>query len=496
MNSSNEKQYINIETNGAHINFVFKPTATTVWTWNTELKALVGVCGEKTYFMGTSSTFKTFGMMEVSEASTSYVGQLYIYVQGNEETDSDSTQKEIDLSKYDLISIAQAIEIANAAGSTATTERYYIYGTIKEIKDATYGSMTITDGTNEIYVYGSYDADGVNRYSDLSSKPKKGDQVVISANLCVFDGAPEVKAGWIQEFASAPKENIDLPASGSEITIAQALQIAEQVGEDVTTDRWIIKGTVKTVVNPLYGEMYITDGTDEIYVYGTYSADGVTRYSDMTEKPVAGDLIVLSINLNVHSGAAQAKSGWIQSFEHQAPQINEADYVEKTIAQSRSVEIGSKVKVTGIVSVITYANGRIPDGVIIVDGESSIYVYGRDVAGQVVVGNTITVAAELDHFVAENEKTHANTHGYMGAIQLTNCYLLDNDKTVSTVDLSWAAESTVKEIIDTPYSEPITSLIVKSTAIIVKDEQKGYTNYYIKDLDNKQIIWLPLRCKS
>ena len=89
------------------------------------------------------------------------------------------------------------------------------------------------------------------------------------------------------------KEEVVLPPAGSEITIAQALEIAEAVGETGTENKYLITGTIKTVTNPQYGEMYITDGENELYIYGTYSADGVKRYSELTEKPVKGDTVTL-----------------------------------------------------------------------------------------------------------------------------------------------------------------------------------------------------------
>ena len=162
----------------------------------------------------------------------------------------------IDLSKYELTSIPKAIEIANAVGENKTTERYYIYGIIKSLNPQ-YGEMTITDGTNEIYVYGTYSADGETKFSELTEQPAVGDEIVIYANLCTYKGKPEVHSGWIQEFKSQPKPEMTLPIAGTEISIAKAIEIAKYVGENATTDRWIIKATVKTVSNPQFGEMTI-----------------------------------------------------------------------------------------------------------------------------------------------------------------------------------------------------------------------------------------------
>ena len=408
----------------------------------------------------------------------------------------EKTPEGIDLSKYDLITIERAIEIAQANGEDKNDDRYYIYGTVKSIDNASYGQMTITDGTHELMVYGTYDKDGGKRYSELDEKPVAGDAIVLYGNLCTYKGTPEVYSGWIQEFMAQPKPEVTLPAAGSEITIAQAIAIAEAAGDTATVDRWIIKATVKSVVNPTYGEMYITDGTNELYVYGTYDKDGVKRYSELTERPVAGDSITLSVNLSVFNGTPQVKAGWIQEFTHNAPSINPADYTVSTLTDAREAAKGAKVKVTGVVASITNANGYVPDGVIIVDGDSSIYVYGRDVAGQVAVGNKITVCGEKDYFIAENETTFATLHGYAGACQLTNTFLMENDKKTNVIDLSFAEEMTVKQLMDTSFGDNVTSLVVKSTAIIHKDEQKGYTNYYINDLDGVTGSYVYTKCNG
>ena len=61
--------------------------------------------------------------------------------------------------------------------------------------------------------------------------------------------------------------------------------------------------------------------------------------------------------------------------------------------KAREAAEGTKVKVTGVVARITYANGMVPSGVILVDGTSSIYVYDSNVAGRVSIGNEISVLA-------------------------------------------------------------------------------------------------------
>ena len=267
------------------------------------------------------------------------------------------------------------------------------------------------------------------------------------------------------------------------ISIEEALTLATQAGSSGTSERYYIYGRIETVSDPTYGEMTITDGTHSIYVYGTYGSDGEARYSELDEKPVAGDDVVIYALLSTYNDSPQVKSGWIMDFVHNEPEINIEDYQETTILNARSVSKGAKVKLTGVVATITYADGMIPNGVYLVDETSSIYVYGQDLAGQVKKGNTITVAGEKDYWILESEQGNAKKFGYGGCNQISNPILLENDKGTTDFNKSWIEESTVKEILNTPFSEDITTKIYKVNAFINKVEGSGFTNYYINDID-------------
>ena len=152
------------------------------------------------------------------------------------------------------------------------------------------------------------------------------------------------------------------------ITIAEAIEIAKAETSKEPTVRYLIRATIVKVSNPTYGEMTIADETGEIYVYGTYSADGVLRYSEMDEKPVKGDEVLLSCTLNTYEGTPQVKNGRIIEFT-KAPKedIDTSAYTAMSILDARAAEVGTKISVTGVVARITYANGMKPSGVYLVD---------------------------------------------------------------------------------------------------------------------------------
>ena len=195
--------------------------------------------------------------------------------------------------------------------------------------------------------------------------------------------------------------------------------------------------------------------------------------------------MVLYGQLKTYKDSPEMGKGYIMEFSHNTPDVDINDYQAVSVLEARNKEKGAKVKLSGVVASITYANGLIPNGLYLVDNPSSIYVYGGDVAGQVTVGNTITIAGEKDYYVLETEQANAVKFNYKGANQISKPVLLENDKQVSSWDKSWVEETYVKSVMEAPVSNDITTKIFKTTALIKKVEGSGFTNYYIDDLDGK-----------
>ncbi len=281
------------------------------------------------------------------------------------------------------------------------------------------------------------------------------------------------------------------------ITIAEAIEIAMAETSNTPTTRYLIRATIVKVSNPAYGEMTIADETGEIYVYGVYSADGSIGYANFEEKPVKGDEVLLSCTLNTYNGTPQVKNGRLIEFTPGVKEdIDASDYTEMTIADAREVALGTKVRVTGVVARITYANGMKPSGVYIVDGTNSIYVYDGDIAGQVAIGNKITVLGEKDYWVLDTETNNANKFGYKGCCQISDATLYENDKAVNEIDFSWCEEKTVKEILNIPVTENVTTTTYKTTALVKKVPGNGFTNYYFYDLDGNTGAYTYTQCNG
>lgn len=397
----------------------------------------------------------------------------------SENTSSEEIQYE------NQITIAQALEIARQAGSAGTSSKYTVIGTIKVIESTQYGDMIITDGTDELFIYGPRGADGTTYFNKMETIPSTGDTVVLYGKLKDYNGKLEMDHPAIIDMilnGNDSNEEIDdnLPTSG-EITLAQAKQIALKTGETLTTGTYIIKGTITSIANSQYGNVYISDGTDEFLVYGLYDNDG-NRYDEMTSQPTTGDEIVVEGKLMAFKGnTPQMKDGILKEVK---VTFDPTLYSQKTISEARELEKGTLVKVTGVVASITYATGMVPNGFYVVDDGASIYVYGKDVVSGVSVGNMVTVAGTKDYYVLETEINAANEWGYKGSNQLSNARVLSNDKlTTGEWDKSWVNETTVKAIMDTECNIDITTTIYKVTALVTKAVGTGFTNYYINDLD-------------
>ena len=167
-----------------------------------------------------------------------------------------------------------------------------------------------------------------------------------------------------------------------------------------------------------------------------------------------------------------------------------------TIAAARAAQKGTEVTITGVVAQITYANGKKPSGVMLVDDTGSIYVYDSNIANAVKEGNTITIKGTKALWILDTEVSSASKFGYKGCNQIDSATLLSNDGKVSAFSTKGIPTATVKEIMDTPVTEDITSKIFKVTALVKKAPGSGFVNYYINDLDGTTGTYVYTQCNG
>ena len=202
------------------------------------------------------------------------------------------------------LTVKEALEMGAAKEhNTYTEDKYYVTGVITEIYNETYGNMKITDAEGNILtVYGTYDADGSNRFDAMATKPVVGDTITVYGILGQYNGTPQMKNGWIVKIGA---EN--------ELTVKEALEMgAAKEHNTYTEDKYYVTGVITEVYNTTYGNMKITDAEGNVLtVYGTYDADGSNRYDAMATQPVAGDTVTVYGILGQYNGTPQMKNGWI-----------------------------------------------------------------------------------------------------------------------------------------------------------------------------------------
>ena len=100
------------------------------------------------------------------------------------------------------------------------------------------------------------------------------------------------------------------PAADSTLTIAQAIQLGQLYETDTYSDaKYYVEGLATEFYGDkgtIYGNMYITDGTNTFLVYGIYK-DGV-RYDALDVKPVPGDTIKVYGVIGQYKGTSQVKN--------------------------------------------------------------------------------------------------------------------------------------------------------------------------------------------
>ncbi len=142
---------------------------------------------------------------------------------------------------------------------------YQITGTIKNIKNATYGNFDLEDETGTIYVYG-LTATKVekNDKSFASLGLKAGDIVTLIGTRADYNGTAQISgpAYYVRHEEGTEPEPEPEPEA-TEATVAEVLDA------NVDSNVWYqMTGTIQNIKNATYGNFDIVDETGSIYVYG------------------------------------------------------------------------------------------------------------------------------------------------------------------------------------------------------------------------------------
>ena len=188
------------------------------------------------------------------------------------------------------------------------------------------------------------------------------------------------------------------PTPDSKLTIKEAIALGASKEHNVyTTGKYYVTGVIKSVYNTQYGNMYIQDEDgNELCIYGTYSADGSTRYDAMEVQPVVGDTVTIYGIIGQYNGTPQIKNGWIT--EHtpagSTPEVPEQPEQPEVPEQPETPAFGL---ITAPVAGTAYKFGMIHDGVSTTD----VYYINGKMASTYYFGTVTDPAAALDVYLEE-----------------------------------------------------------------------------------------------
>ena len=187
---------------------------------------------------------------------------------------------------------------------------YRLTGVVKSIKSDKYGNIYIADYTGEVYVYGTYDAEG-NRFDAFATPVEVGDIVTVCGVKTSYNGSPQMKNVTLENHIQVT------PA-----TIGEFLEAPES-----KEAYYLLTGTVSGLDNAgAYGNVYLTDETGEVYVYGLLSGWGGPKKEFETLVAnvglAEGDKLTIVGVRSAYNGTPQVGSAFYLTHEAGAPAVD------------------------------------------------------------------------------------------------------------------------------------------------------------------------------
>ena len=198
--------------------------------------------------------------------------------------------------------------------AAADTQNYYeLTGKVSGF-NPTYCSFDLTDDSGKIYVYSVLDASK----SEWTSKISNGGTITIYGKYLYYEqkSQHEVVDAYIVSFTSdggstGGGENEGKPSSLKKVTVAEFLAAPE------SSDVWYeLTGEITSIVSGnAYGNLYINDGTGEVYIYGL--TNGWVGHNDKSFNSIGlkvGDTVTLGSLRGSYQGTPQGGGSAVPAY--------------------------------------------------------------------------------------------------------------------------------------------------------------------------------------
>ena len=260
-------------------------------------------------------------------------------------------------------------------------ETYKVKGTLTKLSNTTYGNWYINDGTGEVYVYGTLDANGSEK-NFASLKLEEGDEVTIQGPRETYKGTPQLKNVTVLSYTKSliKVEELDKDT-------------LDKAGEDFKVTL-TVKGEGVTVDIPEADQSWL-------------SVKGIVTSGTKAE---------ITFHANANAGGARSSSiGFTSTRGKQSSTVTAVAYqlgsiIECPIADFNKAEAGSTVyRLTGVITKVvksTYGNCYIKDAT----GET--YVFGIGAKGEfekkgLKVGDVVTLTGVKDIYKGTGQMKNA-----------------------------------------------------------------------------------------
>ncbi len=175
---------------------------------------------------------------------------------------------------------------------------YRLTGVITSIANPTYGNVYIRDWSGEVYVYGI----GEKGFFETTGL-KVGDVVTLVGTRGVYKGTDQLVSSTLEDSKTVTPISID--------------EFLDK--EDNADVYYMLTGNITEIVNATYGNLYLEDETNTVYVYGCYPGWGATGENRKNWLATAGitvgdRLSVIGVK-STYNGTPQLANGIYFSHE-------------------------------------------------------------------------------------------------------------------------------------------------------------------------------------
>lgn len=334
-------------------------------------------------------------------------------------------------SKSQFLKVRQGEMAASEAtckevNEAADGKNFIVSGTVTKIVNTTYGNWYMTDGTAELYIYGTLDADGQTKNFE-SLGMEVGDKVTIEGPKSSYNGSPQM---------------VNVSVLRIEKALLKILSESAQVDKD--------GGTLEVrLASKGKGAFFDIDGECSSWI--SYSdveyIDGVPSKIE----PNPADTVVYTFN--IAPNIASARNGVI-SFR-----ANEGEALEYTFTQAggisdvnvqgfldAEVDDAAQYRVVGIVSRI---HEKYNNNFWVQDATGEMYAYRVDAQGNTLaVGDFVTVVGKRGAYKNDPQMVDPVLEKYSATEELSVAEFLGKE---NSKDVYYRLTGTITRIVKADY---------------------------------------------